>query len=271
MGRMSATAAHQPAATALTRPPIRHRKNVYLLSASQLASLRAAFEAVMGISDNRGFQYFAGLHGVPGNYCVHHPPPPAISLFLPWHRAYLYFFELALRDQVPDATLAWWDWSSPTAHANGLPRVYRVPTVGADPNPLYEFAIDPSLGGPSVTSRAPGNPADLPTRLELQSVMSIQRFNRFSSRLEDIHDSVHGWVGGTMGIIAWAAYDPVFWAHHTNIDRLWSLWQLNNHPNFPPSFLDRALPPFPMTVRQTLDVSRLGYDYASATSHATVS
>ena len=40
---------------------------------------------------------------------------------------------------------------------------------------------------------------------------------------------------------------------------------------FPQSFLDRALPPFSMTVRQTLDVSRLGYDYASSTTHATVS
>jgi hypothetical protein len=29
------------------------------------------------------------------------------------------------------------------------------------------------------------------------------------------------------------------------------------------------LPPFSMTVQQTLDVSRLGYDYASSTSHAT--
>ena len=30
----------------------------------------------------------------------------------------------------------------------------------------------------------------------------------------------------------WAAYDPIFWAHHTNIDRLWSLWQLNNQVTF---------------------------------------
>jgi tyrosinase len=256
------------AAATASKPPIRHRKNVYLLSQAQRQALRDAFGAVEGISDNRGFQFYAGLHGVPGNFCIHHPPAPAISLFLPWHRAYLYFFELALRDQVPDATLAWWDWSSPRAHTNGVPGLYGQRNVGGNPNPLFRSEIDPSLGGPTETSREPGDPTELPTRQQVRGALAIQRFNRFSSRLEDLHDSVHGWVGGTMGIIAWAAYDPIFWAHHTNIDRLWSLWQLNNHPTFPQSYLDRALPPFPMTVRQTLDVSRLGYDYASSTAHA---
>src|SRR5207237_349537 len=88
--------------------------------------------------------------------------------------------------------------------------------------------------------------------------------------LEDIHGAVHVWVGGEMGRIDWAAYDPIFWAHHANIDRLWARWQLTHSPIFPRSYLDRALPPFPMTVRQTLDVSGLGYDYASsATAGAT--
>ena len=33
-----------------------------------------------------------------------------------------------------------------------------------------------------------------------------------------------------MGTIAFAAYDPIFWAHHTMIDRLWRLWH-QKHPN----------------------------------------
>ena len=101
-------------------------------------------------------------------------------------------------------------------------------------------------------------------------MLAIQQFNRFSARIEDIHGAVHVWVGGTMGRIDWAAYDPIFWAHHANIDRLWARWQLTHSPVFPRAYLDRALPPFPMTVRQTLDVGRLGYDYASSTSHVTV-
>ena len=74
-----------------------------------------------------------------------------------------------------------------------------------------------------------------------------------------------------MGKIPFAAYDPIFWAHHTMIDRLWRIWQLQ-HPGADPdaSLLDQALPPFRMTVRQTLDVAALGYDYASSTSSQTV-
>jgi tyrosinase len=31
----------------------------------------------------------------------------------------------------------------------------------------------------------------------------------------------------------------------------------------PATLLDRALAPWPMTVRETLDISRLGYEYAA--------
>jgi tyrosinase len=51
------------------------------------------------------------------------------------------------------------------------------------------------------------------------------------------------------------------------IDRLWRLWQLRHPGSLPPaSILDEALPPFRMTVRQTLSVTALGYDYAVASS-----
>jgi hypothetical protein len=44
-------------------------------------------------------------------------------------------------------------------------------------------------------------------------------------------------------------------------------WQLR-HPGSgpPPSLLGRALPPFQMTVRDTLDMDTLGYDYAVTTA-----
>ena len=75
---------------------------------------------------------------------------------------------------------------------------------------------------------------------------------------------------GTMGLIPLAAYDPIFWAHHAMIDRLWYLWQLANPGANPDArLLDTALEPFAMTVRQTLDIATLGYDYAVAVSSAT--
>ena len=74
-----------------------------------------------------------------------------------------------------------------------------------------------------------------------------------------------------MADIPFAAFDPIFWAHHAMIDRVWRRWQLR-HPQagVPASLLDEALPPFQMTVRQTLDAAALGYDYAVQAAHTNV-
>jgi tyrosinase len=49
-----------------------------------------------------------------------------------------------------------------------------------------------------------------------------------SAGLESIHDQVHMNIGGNghMGDLGHASFDPVFWLHHTNVDRLLSLWQV---------------------------------------------
>jgi tyrosinase len=55
------------------------------------------------------------------------------------------------------------------------------------------------------------------------------------------------------------------------VDRLWRLWQIRHNAVGPPQELwGQALPPFPMTVAQTLDVTLLGYDYASSTASQAV-
>ena len=134
--------------SAQPKPLLRHRKNVELLRPDQLEALRQAFAQLNQISsnvvtDNRGYQYLAGLHGLPGQYCQHGDPPGSDPLFLPWHRAYLYVFELALRDQAADASLAWWDWTSPASHANGIPQAFDTAQVNGQPNPLAKAPVQP--------------------------------------------------------------------------------------------------------------------------------
>ena len=112
--------------------------------------------------------------------------------------------------------------------------------------------------------RAPGSPGDLPTQATIESVLQASTFEDFSSQLEDQHNQVHGWVGGSMGIVPLAAYDPVFWAHHCMIDRLWYLWQLRNPNGGVGSVpLTQALEGSPLTVAQVLDINKLGYEYAT--------
>ncbi|KAK4674167.1 hypothetical protein QC763_118030 [Podospora pseudopauciseta] len=49
--------------------------------------------------------------------------------------------------------------------------------------------------------------------------------------LEYIHNNIHNWTGGFdkyvghMAEPAVAAYDPIFWMHHANVDRQFALWQ----------------------------------------------
>jgi len=265
--------AHHRAAVQTTAPPLRRRKSVYALSPAQLDALRRSFDAVYRISDNRGYAYHAGLHGVPGNFCRHHEPPSQLPLFLPWHRAYLYMFERALRDQVQEASLPYWDWTAPSAHQSGIPQSYAVARAGSRRNSLAAGPIAPlaqGRGAAPMTQRNPGPPGELPAASDVQTLLTVRDWQRFSNGLQDIHDAVHGWTGGHMGIIAWAAYDPIFWAHHAMVDRIWALWQLQNRPVFPPEYLNQALPPFPFTVAQTLSIKTLGYDYAASTSHVVV-
>ncbi|KAL9034629.1 MAG: hypothetical protein Q9214_006960 [Letrouitia sp. 1 TL-2023] len=50
---------------------------------------------------------------------------------------------------------------------------------------------------------------------------------RTYASLEAVHGNVHVFTGGRgqMGEVAVAAFDPIFWLHHCNIDRLFAIWQ----------------------------------------------
>ena len=264
-------------ARAVTQAPLSYRKSVDRLRDPQLEALRQAYSMSMALSDERGFEFWAGLHGLPlPMYCEHHT-----DLFLPWHRAYLYFFELSLKDLVPTVSLPWWDWTSFAAHQRGLPAsCTEQDGAGGESNPLAGGTIsalarsqgaDAGLPAPERTVRSPDDPGLLPTRQHIGDLLDLGDFLDFSQQLEQVHDEVHVWVGGTVAEIPYAAYDPIFWAHHSMIDRLWRLWQLR-HPTagVPSSLLHLALRPFPITVADTLSTTSLGYDYAVFSSRTVI-
>jgi tyrosinase len=65
---------------------------------------------------------------------------------------------------------------------------------------------------------------------------------------------------GDMMLNLTASYDPIFWPIHVNIDRVWWDWQ-TGHPTGLPTDLAAVLTPWSYTVRDMLDISRLGYEY----------
>lgn len=266
-----------------------------------LGLLRSAYSEFKNTSDDRGFDFFAALHGLSlPVWCEHGSP-----LFLPWHRAYLYYFELALQTRLgPKFTetapriaefseigLPWWDWASDHSHNVGLPQSYSDALPGGADNPLRSTAVGASPGGdlrtgiwseglvqlvrqalpgaitdtdPPTTLRDPDPADDLPRQSTLDNVILQQNtFGTFNFSLEQVHNDVHVWVGGAMSSVPTAAYDPIFWSHHCMIDRIWYIWQNSLLGSDPPvDLLNTILAPFPMTVAQVLDIDRLGYDYA---------
>lgn len=269
---------------------------------AQIGLIRRALARMKSLGDERGYDWFASVHGLaPPIWCEHGSP-----LFLPWHRAYLYYFELAMQTRLgPRFTLVepqepelgevgvpWWDWTSDDSHREGIPAAYAVEEVAGEPNPLAMSTIGSCTGGdllyvavwsgPLVASvrqqtpgaitddaaprtlRDPDLPDELPRRATIDDIVLHQTtFGTFTTSLEQVHNDVHVWVGGSMTVVPTAAYDPIFWSHHAMVDRIWYLWQLSERGMAPPpDLMNTVLAPFPMTVAQTVDIESLGYDYA---------
>jgi tyrosinase len=256
----------------LARATVKIRKSASRLTTDELEALRVALAAMMARRDDRGYQFYARWHGVPDDLCAH-----GTDFFLPWHRGYLYHFELALQEHDRDVTLPWWDWMDEP----GIPDPYLKQRAGRRRNVLYDAPIEPGVprrpGWPARTSRQPPpdtGPRPLWPPLRPQNrydwLMAAPSFTELSRRIEFLHNNIHGLTGGTMASIGWAAYDPLFWAHHTMVDRLWRIWQHNNKGALPAQdLLDVAMtyPKAPsLTVRQVLETRPLGYEYAATSA-----
>jgi tyrosinase len=91
------------------------------------------------------------------------------------------------------------------------------------------------------------------------------------------HNTMHIWTGGenpyynagnpdwgpSMGDMLFnlsTGYDPLFWGHHSNVDRMWARWQ-ELHPGLNPVELTGILSPYAQSVGDTLSTAKLGYEY----------
>jgi hypothetical protein len=213
---------------------IKYRRNINCLTADHLHDLREAYQALYDMEESEGesFATLAGIHGLPNpSWCDHGAPG-----FLTWHRAYMWAFEKALRCVRPGLTLPFWDWSSgPTT---GVPAACSSPTYvnragDTVPNPLYSGPISSAAGGGWTNRRADIDTTSFAAMAtSAQAAMSSATFASFQNALNGPHGSVHVTVGGHMGSVARAGFDPIFYLHHANVDRLWWNWQRAN-PGIP--------------------------------------
>ncbi|OCK82998.1 Di-copper centre-containing protein [Lepidopterella palustris CBS 459.81] len=98
---------------------------------------------------------------------------------------------------------------------------------------------DPSSPDPNSTSRndqVASQLNDLQTNLQSRIYHIFTMITGYSDvsndyisgdSLEAVHDTIHNTVGsgGHMSDVPYAAFDPIFWLHHTMIDRCFAIWQ----------------------------------------------
>jgi len=243
------------------------RKNIATLSPSDptVISYKKAVEVMKQRRPDHptSWSFQASIHN---NACPH-----GNWFFLPWHRAYLFYFEQICRDASGDPSfyLPYWDWT----------KTPKVPSLffGAG-NPL----ADPTrLAGPNDTI-----PEEFTGKKVIDDILKLPSFEDFGSykstrprdgtgggtgRLEGTpHNNVHGFVGGDMGAFL-SPLDPIFWLHHANVDRLWANWNDNGFQNprdpvlsgfaFDTTFFDAKGDPVSTRAGEVFDHRQMGYRY----------
>ncbi|MCC5624848.1 tyrosinase family protein, partial [Nostoc sp. CHAB 5715] len=178
-----------------------------------------------------------------------HQPGSGIH-FLPWHRLYLYYFEQIVRNLSgkSDFALPYWDYTNSDSKYKSIPEALRLP---ANPriNSLYEEFRLPSLNIKTDPNEDPQiDPSTYETLvLNKQKAYETIVYSVFTSQLErSPHGTIHNYVGGDfprdkfndiwqrsspydigvglMKDVTTAGFDPIFWLHHSSIDRYWESW-----------------------------------------------
>jgi hypothetical protein len=265
-------------------------------------------------SDPTSWTFQSAIHG------AYAAPPPGADwnqcqhqgwFFLPWHRMYLYFFERIVRAAViadggpTDFAIPYWNYDKPFP-GNTIPLGFRTQTLpDGTPNPLalgsprrLASLMNGGQLNPGVTS-----PANALSQTDFTSPamgfgggkVGPQHFGNFANTgaLEqtphnDIHVALVGanpvgqCQGGFMIDPNCAALDPIFWLHHSNIDRLWNVWIASGGGRVNPPdgswrnasfvFYDETGAEVTMTAQQVLDsANQLGYVYDDVPSVKMVS
>ena len=213
---------------------------------------------------------WSALAGAMWSTCQGHMEDQDESLFLPWHRLYVYYFEHIVRNVSGDDsfTLPYWNYSAADPSIRGV-----IPPEFTQPGDSILKSLYVENRNPGVNQGQPiqqGQSGD-PLSVEplSQCLYQAQDFNPgFCLDLDqNLHGNVHVLVGDSqnMGTIPWAAEDPIFWLHHCNIDRLWASWNAAGRANSALSqafvFADENGQRVDAKTTDVLDLANLGYTY----------
>lgn len=288
---------------------IAQRKSILQLTAHELASLRKGVAQMKAWNSEprgsanyrRSWIYWANMHAYFGTGCANVSGLSAAGMsgltaqaksnadenatwctcqhgtvqFLTWHRMYLYYFEKVLQSAAgdPNLRLPFWDYEGNAQ----MPAAYREQKyINANgqsvANPLYIPNRQAQLNAGTSNLAA--------SVVSTTNAMQQTSYNPFNSAIEQTpHGAVHCAVGvancptGYMGAVPAAGNDPIFYTHHTNIDRLYECWlKVNQAARLPsnPSqlaqtfnFIDGTGALVTRKVGDMLTTAQLHYSYAA--------
>ncbi|RZC47958.1 hypothetical protein C5167_040901 [Papaver somniferum] len=287
--------------------PLRIRPAAHLVDEAYIEKYNRAYELMRALPDDdpRSFKQQANVHCAycDGAYDQAGFPNLDIQvhgswLFFPFHRYYLYFHEKILGSLIDDPTFAlpFWNWDSPAGM--GMPSMYAQPGSS-----LYDELRD-AVHQPPYLLDLNYNTVDLNlparqvynrnlTTMYRQMVSGARTATLFlgspyragdvaqpaGGTLENVpHGPVHIWTGDrtqpnfeNMGNFYSAARDPIFFAHHSNCDRMWTVWKSlgGNRRDFTdPDFLNAAFLFYNekkqlvrVTIKDCLKQENLRYQY----------
>ena len=180
--------------------------------------------------------------------------------FLSWHREFILRIEKELQrvSSKPSLSIPYWDWTDVDTTLdkifvdhfmgpNGTGKKVSIPegTIGrtlqsgpfakssgwiVDPRVhLYRAHNDNYLG--DELCRNLNRKEALPEAKQIDALIGLSDYKNFRNELEngdDMHDSMHLWVRGSM-LAHSSTVDPIFLMNHANVDRIWALWQSFGH------------------------------------------
>jgi hypothetical protein len=201
--------------------PVKVRRNVAGMAANDpiLASYRKAIKKMRALPDTDplSWTYQAAVHWTTitpvlpfWDQCEH-----GTNFFWSWHRMYLYWFERIVRKMSEDEDWAipYWNWAPGSDFK--LPAPFRDTT-----SDLYTVHRDPAINN--------GTGSLNPAAVSVTGSFALTNYFSTNLNIQGPHGSVHIEVGGTpsgwMYSPSTAAQDPIFYLHHSNVDRLWDLW-----------------------------------------------
>ena len=133
--------------------------------------------------------------------------------------------------------IPYWDWTLPMTELPHLvaDETYQTRDGNVKKNPFYQAHI--AHAGKDTTRNLltdlifekPSYGTHTYVFDAMVYAFEQEDFCDFEVQLEVVHNAMHLWVGGTglysMSHLHYTAFDPIFYLHHSNTDRLWAIWQ----------------------------------------------